>query len=115
MGGLNPILPTGRLKQRRHSRFPADLALQVNAMRGTRVEPGTGRVLDVSEGGLAFVGTRYLPPGTVVNVEIGDCRLMGDVRHCRMREYASHVQFVTGVRIQQILDGQESWKRLLRG
>jgi hypothetical protein len=114
MGGLTPIQPTGAIKQRRHSRHPADLALQINAVRGTRVEPGAGRVLDISEGGLCFVGTRYLPPGTVVNIEFEDCRLIGDVRHCRLREYASHVQFVTGVRIQQVLDGQESWKRLTR-
>jgi hypothetical protein len=34
------------------------------------------------------------------------------VRHCRLREYAAHVQFVTGVRIQQVLGGQDSWKGL---
>src|ERR1035438_9427155 len=87
-------------KQRRHSRYAADLAIQVDAVRGTRLEHGTGRVLDISEGGLCFVGTRYLPPGTVVNIEFEDCRLVGEVRHCRLREYAAHVEFVTGVRIQ---------------
>ena len=101
-------------KQRRHSRHTADLAIQVGAVRGTRVEPGTGRVLDISEGGLCFVGSRYLPPGTGVNIDFEDCRLVGEVRHCRLREYSAHVQFVTGVRIQQVLDGQESWKDLTR-
>jgi hypothetical protein len=99
-------------KQRRHSRYAADLAIQVDAVRGTRLEHGTGRVLDISEGGLCFVGTRYLPPGTSVNIEFEDCRLVGEVRHCRLREYAAHVEFVTGVRIQQVLDGQESWRGL---
>jgi PilZ domain-containing protein len=99
-------------KQRRHSRYAADLALQVCAVRGTRLDHGTGRMLDVSEGGLSFVGARYLPPGTSVNIEFADCRLVGQVRHCRLREYAAHVQFVTGVQIQQVLDGQESWKDL---
>jgi hypothetical protein len=99
-------------KQRRHSRYAADLAIQVDAMRGTRLEHGTGRLLDLSEGGLCFVGTRYLPPGTSVNIEFEDCRLVGEVRHCRLREYAAHVEFVTGVRIQQVLDGQESWRGL---
>jgi hypothetical protein len=99
-------------KQRRHSRYAADLAIQVDAMRGTRLEHGTGRLLDLSEGGLCFVGTRYLPPGTSVNIEFEDCRLVGEVRHCRLREYAAHVEFVTGVRIQQVLDGQDSLRGL---
>jgi hypothetical protein len=99
-------------KQRRHSRYAADLAIQVDAMRGNRLEHGTGRVLDISEGGLCFVGTRYLPPGTSVNIEFEDCRLVGEVRHCRLREYAAHVEFVTGVRIQQVLDGQDSLRGL---
>jgi hypothetical protein len=99
-------------KQRRHSRYAADLAIQVDAMRGNRLEHGTGRLLDLSEGGLCFVGTRYLPPGTSVNIEFEDCRLVGEVRHCRLREYAAHVEFVTGVRIQQVLDGQESLRGL---
>jgi hypothetical protein len=101
-------------KQRRHSRYAADLAIQVDAMRGTRLEHGTGRVLDISEGGLCFVGTRYLPPGTIVNIEFEDCRLVGEVRHCRLREYAAHVEFVTGIRIQQVLAGQDSLKGLMQ-
>jgi len=114
MGSFYPSPRTGELKQRRHSRNAADRAIQVNALRGTRVEPGTGRVVDVSEGGLCFVGTRYLAPGTSVKIEFEDCRLVGEVRHCRLRDYAARVQFVTGVRIQQVLDGQESWKHLLQ-
>ena len=39
-------------KQRRHSRHTADLAIQVGALLGTRVDAGTGHVLDISEGGL---------------------------------------------------------------
>ena len=104
----------GEFKQRRHSRYAADRAIQVDAVRGTRIEHGTGRLMDISEGGLCFVGTRYLPPNTSVSIELEDCRLLGVVRHCRLREYASHVQFVTGVRIQQVLDGQDSWKGLMQ-
>ncbi len=104
--------PVGEFKNRRHSRYAADLAIRVCAVRGTRVDRETGRMVDVSEGGLCFVGARYLPPGTSVNIEFEDCRLVGEVRHCRLREYAASVQFVTGVRIQQVLDGQDSWKGL---
>jgi len=99
-------------KPRRHSRVAANLAVQIYATRGARVDQETGRMLDVSEGGLCFLGARYLAPGTSVRIEFEDCRLVGEVRHCRLREYAAHVQFVTGVRIQQVLGGQESWTGL---
>jgi hypothetical protein len=99
-------------KQRRHFRLAADQPLHVFAVRGSRVDEETGRLLDVSEGGLCFVGARYLPPGTSVKVEFEDCRLTGEVRHCRMREYAARVQFVTGISIQQVLNGQDSWNGL---
>ena len=97
---------------RRHSRYAADLAIRVGAIRGTRLEHETGRMVDVSEGGLCFIGARYLPPGTKVNIEFAECRLAGEVRHCRMREYAARVQFVTGVQIRQVLAGHDAWRSL---
>lgn len=103
---------TGGHTQRRHQRYAADMGIQVSAVRDLHTEHETGRMVDVSEGGLCFVGARYLPPGTSVNIEFQDCRLMGKVRHCRLREYAANVQFVTGVQIQQVLDGLDSWKAL---
>ena len=112
MDALHNKIPVGDFKNRRHSRYAADLALRVCAVRGERLDHETGRMVDVSESGLCFVGARYLPPGTSVNIEFEDCRLVGEVRHCRMREYAAHVQFVTGVRIEQVLEGQDSWKGL---
>ena len=102
----------GDVIQRRHARFAADMAVRVCAIRGTRIDQETGRMVDVSEGGLCFVGARYLAPGTSVKIEFEDCSLLGEVRHCRMRDYSAQVQFVTGVRIQQVLDGQDSWKGL---
>jgi hypothetical protein len=107
--------PVRGFKQRRHARYAADVPVQVYAARGARTDLETGRLVDVSEGGLCFVGARYLPPGTRVNIEFEECRLVGEVRHCRLREYAAHVQFVTGVRIQQVLDGQECWNGLMQG
>jgi hypothetical protein len=115
MGVADPGRSLGRFKQRRHPRFAIDQVIVVAAARGPRTDHETGRMVDVSEGGLCFVGARYLAPGTTVNIEFGDCRLVGEVRHCRMREYAAHMQFVTGVRIQQVLDGLETWRGLTRG
>jgi hypothetical protein len=104
--------PVRGFKQRRHSRYAADVAVEVSIVRGSRTDHETGRLVDVSEGGLCFVGARYLPPGTSVNIEVEDCRLVGEVRHCRLRDYAAHVQFVTGVRVEEVLGGQEFWKGL---
>lgn len=97
---------------RHHSRYAADMAIRVCALRGTRTDRETGRMVDVSEGGLCFVGARYLPPGTPVTIEFKECSVSGEVRHCRLREYAPGVQFVTGVRIQRVLEGQDSWRGL---
>ena len=99
-------------KPRQHSRHTADLEVRVCAVRGRRLERETGRMVDVSEGGLCFIGTLYLPPGTSVSIELEDCRLAGEVKHCRLREYSARVQFVTGVQIQQVLDGQDAWQGL---
>jgi PilZ domain len=104
----------GNIEQRLHPRLAANLAISVSAKRAHRTDRETGRVLDVSEGGLCFVGARYLPPGTSVKIEFADCSLLGEVRHCRLRDYAARVEFVTGVQVQQIETGQESWRSLTR-
>jgi PilZ domain len=102
------------VEQRRHPRLAANLSIRVSATRAHRIELESGRVLDVSEGGLCFVGARYLPPGTSVKIEFADCSLVGEVRHCRLRDYAARVEFVTGVQVHQVEAGQDSWRSLTR-
>jgi len=106
--------PSGRFKPRRHQRFAIDQELQIRADRAPRCDPEVGRMIDVSEGGFAFVGSRYLTPGTKLTVEFLDCRVTGEVRHCRMREYAGHTQFVTGVKVREVQDGVATWKSMMR-
>ena len=101
--------------KRRHKRHAADLPIHVNATRGDLLEEESGRMVDVSEGGLCFIGARYLPPGTHVDIDFEDCQLSGHVRQCRLREYASHVEFVTGIQIERILSGMELWRNLTQG
>jgi len=72
-------------------------------------------MVDVSEGGLCFIGARYLPPETAVDIEFEGCRLTGHVRTCRIREYAAHVQFVTGVQIEQLVRGSQLWTNMTQG
>src|SRR5262249_15519218 len=97
-------------KARRHIRHAIDLVARVSADRGDHVDHEPGRMVDISEGGLCFVGIRYLPPGTLVEVEFEDCRVSGEVRHCKMREYAPHTEYVTGVMVREVLAGHDSWK-----
>jgi len=103
---------------RRHVRYAANLPIRVVEVGGTdmfRVAiHQSGRMVDVSEGGICFVCPRYLAPGTAVEITFEDCRLSGEVRHCRVREYATHMQFVTGVEIHTIIEGESSWRELMQ-
>jgi hypothetical protein len=101
------------IEARRHARFTANLPIQASTTRGTLVESETGRMLDASERGLCFVGARYLAPGASLKIEFRDCVLECEVKHCRMREYSSHMEFVTGVEVLRVAAGAETWKSLM--
>lgn len=101
------------IEQRKQARFTANHPIQVSTMRATQVETEAGRLVDVSQGGLSFIGARYLPPGAAVRIGLGECALEGQVRHCRMREYSARMEFVTGVEIQRVLEGEQAWKSLM--
>jgi hypothetical protein len=66
-------------------------------------------MVDVSEGAMCFISSRYLAPGTPLRIEFGECRIVADVRHCRLQEYGSGRQFVTGVQVHAILEGAAIW------
>jgi len=99
-------------EQRRQTRRDADHMIRVSITRGSARQTETARMVDISEGGLCFIGSRYLIPGTSLGIEFGDCRIVAEVRHCRLREYGSISEFFTGVQVQQILEGVETWLAL---
>jgi len=99
-------------EQRRQDRQDADQIIRISLTRGVALQTETARMVDISEGGLCFVGSRYLSPGTSLTIEFGDCRIVAEVRHCRLREYGTIRQFFIGVQVQQILDGVETWLAL---
>jgi hypothetical protein len=99
-------------EQRRQTRRDADHMIRVSITRGSARQTETARMVDVSEGGLCFIGSRYIIPGTSLGIEFGDCRIVAEVRHCRLREYGSISEFFTGVQVQQILEGVETWLAL---
>jgi hypothetical protein len=86
--------------------------VRISLTTGSSRQTETARMADISEGGLCFIGARYLVPGTSVGIEFADCRMVAEVRHCRLREYGAISQFFTGVQVQQILEGVETWLAL---
>jgi hypothetical protein len=100
--------------QRQHTRLSANHVIRVWAVNGTKQTGETSRVVDISEGGMCFIGPRYFAPGTLVSIEIGESRLLAEIRHCGMRQYSAHMEFVTGVQIHQVLDGPDHWKALTK-
>jgi len=100
------------MEVRRHVRYPVDHVIQVWAYCGDHEENETSRMMDVSESGLCYVGRRYLAPGTKVRIEFAGCKVLSEVRRCQIREYAATMEFVTGVELEQILEGQTTWEEL---
>jgi hypothetical protein len=101
------------IENRRHVRLPVDITIQVYGLDGSPLESEPARAVDVSEGGICFVGARYMPPGGALKIEFDDCALEGTVRHCRLREYSAHAEFVTGVEIQRVLAGHATWNAMM--
>lgn len=99
-------------EQRRQARRVADHAIRVSPAKSGPRQSETARMVDISEGGMCFVGSRYLTPGSAVQIEFAGCRIVAEVRHCRLREYGSLSQYFTGVQVQQILEGEETWRAL---
>jgi len=102
----------GSIQQRRHVRIAANVAIRYCLIPATSNKTEKGRMVDVSEGGLCFICERYLAPGTGVKIQFADCSLVTEVRHCRLREYASRVQYVAGAQVLSVLEGLDSWKEL---
>ena len=99
-------------EQRRQVRRNTEHVIRVSVTRGTARQTESARMVDISEGGLCFIGSRYLIPGTPLGIEFDDCRIVAEVRHCRLREYGAISHFFTGVQVQQIVEGVETWLAL---
>ena len=99
-------------EQRRQTRRDAEHVIRVSVTHGSARRTESARMVDVSEGGLCFIGSRYLIPGTSLGIEFADCRIVAEVRHCRLREYGTTSEFFIGVQVQEILEGVETWLAL---
>jgi hypothetical protein len=104
----------GIANQRQRARLAANHSIRVWPIDDAGQAGEISRMVDISDGGMCFIGSRYRAPGTLVSIEAGGSRLLAEIRHCRMREYSARMELVTGVQIHQVLDGPDNWKSLMK-
>jgi hypothetical protein len=95
--------------KRRQVRRSTDNIIRFSVLEDSTRQTETARTIDISEGGMCFISPCYLAPGTSLTIEFDRCRILAEVKHCRLREYGADSQFVTGVQVREILDGAETW------
>src|SRR5579884_3914559 len=100
-------------ERRLQPRFVVNLPVQIAAGQHSGFGNQTGRMVDVSEGGLSFICPRLLVVGTTVTIALENCRLQCEVRHCRPREFARRTEYLSGVAIQEVIEGLDVWRRLV--
>jgi hypothetical protein len=102
-----------RADQRRFRRSGAKREIRVTTACGQAGE-AEARIVEISETGLSFIGGQYFDPQAELQIEFDDCRLLALVKHCRERQYAADTEFMTGVKIQSILEGSETWEAMVQ-
>jgi len=98
--------------RRAEQRYTASLVAQI-VVADFDCTLADARVVDISEGGLAFRSPRAFPDHTEVTVECRGCTLLGQVRHTREREYASETEYIVGVQVGSIAEGENIWRVLV--
>ena len=100
-------------EQRREQRFALNRPVSLKIEGPSKAQSGSGGIFDISEHGLSFTFRRRLEPGDSVTVEYEGCLVRGEVRHCRVREYAEW-RFLIGVAVTRVVRGEETWRRLIQ-
>lgn len=103
-----------RADQRRFRRSGAKREIRVSTASGLAGGEAEARIVEISETGLSFIAGQYFDPQAEVQIEFDDCRLLAQVKHCRERQYAADTEFMTGVQIQSILEGSETWEAMVQ-
>lgn len=106
-------MPEGPDK-RREPRFAINQPVTVKIQGPSKLTSGIGAIFDISEHGLSFFFRRPLDFGDSVIIEYEGCQVRAQVRHCRARQYARERQFLIGVAVSQVVEGAETWRRLIQ-
>src|SRR6266849_2056636 len=99
---------------RREPRFALNHRISVMIQGPSKLQSGAGAIFDISEHGLSFTFSRRLDPGDALTLEYEGCLVRAEVRHCRMREYAQERQYLIGVGVTKVVQGEEIWVRLIQ-
>ena len=94
-------------ERRLETRFPINEPVKVTLLNGSN-ESYWGETVDVSATGMSFYTPVRLEPGSLVKIEVDDSMVLGEVRHCRIRE-SSREQYLVGLNIDHVLFG---WRQL---
>jgi hypothetical protein len=98
LGRKQRAFPT--LEKRREPRFASDSAMSLQLLRPLSFERLTGRINNVSRGGMAIRLAKSLERGTLVQVRVGTVVLLGEVRHCsKVGE-----EFSVGVQLEDVME-----------
>ena len=81
-------------ERRRHVRTPSDQPASITVVRPSP-KPMSGRVLDVSEGGLKLIVSEPLEPGTLIQVRLANKFVLAEARYCLRQGEEFHVGIET--------------------
>src|ERR1051326_143404 len=104
---------TQATERRREPRFRVNQPVALTIYLPARTRSTTGGIYDISEHGVSFTVPRPLDPGVSLTVEYEGCLVRGGVRHCRVRQYARQRQYLVGVAVTKVLQGEETWRLLI--
>jgi len=100
-------------EKRREPRFRLNQPVSITIQGPTKSHSGVGGIIDISEHGLSFTFLRRLDAGDSLTVQYEGCVVLGEVRNCRVRQFAQERRYLIGVAVRQVVQGEETWLRLI--
>ena len=95
------------MEKRKHRRFPSKLSLKYRLLQNSPPKLRQGQSIDMSNGGMSFRSSEFIPHQSSVLVEFKSpnlrrpMRFVSEVVHAREHRAGDH--FIIGVEFQQML------------
>src|ERR1700730_17233633 len=89
----------------REPRFRLNQPVSIVIQGPSKSQSGIGGIIDISEHGLSFTFIRRLDAGDSLTVRYEGCTVVGQVRNCRVREFAQERRYLIGVAVTQAIQG----------
>lgn len=101
-------------EKRREPRFKLNQPVSIIIQGPSKSQSGIGGIIDLSEHGLSFTFFRRLDAGDCLTVQYEGCIVLGEVRNCRVRQFAQERRYLIGVAVTKVVQGEETWKHLIQ-